>query len=66
MTPAAFRAALAALGLTVEGFAAITCTHRTTCQNWGRERSGRGKQAFPQWVKLLLDAWRAHPELLPD
>lgn len=66
MTPATFRAALAALGLTVEGFAAITGLHRTTCQNWGRPRPGRRKQAFPRWVKLLLDAWRTHPDLRPD
>jgi hypothetical protein len=65
MTPAAFRAALEALGLTVEGFAAIVGLNRTTCQGWGHERSGRRVQAFPAWVPLLLAAWRACPKLLP-
>jgi hypothetical protein len=64
MTPDSFRAALEAVGLTVEGFAALTGQHRTTCQYWGRPRSGRAVQAFPRWVPLLLAAWAAHPEML--
>jgi hypothetical protein len=64
MTPATFRAELAALNLTVGGFATLTGLTRTTCEGWGRERSGRGRQAFPRWVPLLLAAWRAHPRLL--
>ena len=60
VTAEQFRTTLQALDLTVEGFAAITGQHRTTCQNWGRPRSGRGVQAFPRWVELLLREWRAH------
>lgn len=57
MTPESFRATLDVLGLTVEDFAALTGQHRTTCQYWGGTRSGRGVQAFPVWVPLLLAAW---------
>ena len=64
MTPETFRRELAVLDLTPEDFAALTGLARTTCQNWGRTRSGRSKQAFPRWVPLLLAAWRAHPELM--
>jgi hypothetical protein len=60
LTPAEFHAVLEGLDLTIEAFAAITGLHRTTCQNWGRARSGRGVQAFPKWVPLLLREWQTH------
>ena len=66
MTPATFRAELAALGLTVERFAALTGLSRTTCEGWGRARSGRDVQAFPRWVDLLIEAWTTHRNLIPD
>lgn len=65
MTPQAFRAALEALGLSVEDFGALVGLNPITCRYWGRARSGRGMQAFPAWVPLLLDAWRKHPKLMP-
>ncbi len=57
MTPATFRTRLRALGLSLERFAVLTGVSATTAANWGKERSGRGVQAFPAWVGLLLDAW---------
>lgn len=65
MTPVTFRAALRSLGLTIEGFAALTDQHPVTCRCWGKARSGREVQAFPAWVGLLLAAWAAHPEAMP-
>ncbi len=66
MTPVTFRDALQALDLTVQGFAALVRHDRSTCLRWGVARSGRGVQAFPAWVLLLLDAWLKHPELLDE
>jgi hypothetical protein len=65
VTPSVFRARLAALDLTIEGFARLTGVNPATARCWGKARSGRGIQAFPTWVELLLAAWTAHPVDLP-
>jgi hypothetical protein len=54
MTPELFRARLASPGLTVAGFAGMTCQHPVTCANWGKPRSGRDVKAFPAWALILL------------
>jgi hypothetical protein len=64
LTPTTFRASLSALGLTIGGFARLVGVSRVTCANWGGVRARRGVQAFPEWVPLLLEAWRRHPDLL--
>jgi hypothetical protein len=65
MTPVLFRACLGKLQLSVPEFAKIIDLAPVTCYNWGKPRSGRGVQEFPVWVTLLLDAWLAHPDLVP-
>lgn len=57
MNPAAFRHRLRALGLSLGRFADLAGVSPSTVANWGKVRSGRGVQAFPLWVGLLLDAW---------
>lgn len=56
MTPEAFRARLAALGLSLAQFAALTGVHRSTVSWWGKVREGSVTK-FPRWVDLLLYAW---------
>ena len=59
MTPEQFRLRLRALGLSLSGFCALAGVSRSTATCWGSGRSGRGVQAFPEWVGRLLDAWEA-------
>jgi hypothetical protein len=56
MTPSAFRARLSALGLTLEGFSALTGVNRVTVSWWGKVREGRMSE-FPVLVTRLLDCW---------
>jgi hypothetical protein len=58
-----FRDRLAALGLSVRQFAALSGVHYSTALGWGTIRAtgaGRAVQAFPTWVELLLREWEAH------
>ena len=57
MNPVAFRHRIRALRLSLGRFADLTGVSPSTAANWGKGRSGRGVQAFPLWVGLLLDAW---------
>ena len=63
MTPAD-ASALKALGLSKQAFATLTGEHCNTVKGWGNVRSGRGLQATPRWVRLLIDAWIYQPALL--
>jgi hypothetical protein len=65
VTPAEFHARRKSLGLTAEAFGRLTGVHVSTVLGWGKPRSGRDVQPVPRWVPLLLDAWEAHPELVP-
>lgn len=58
MTPASFRDELKGLGLSLTAFADKTGVNLSTAKGWGHARPGRGVQAFPQWVPLLIQAWK--------
>jgi hypothetical protein len=56
MTPAAFRARLSALGLSLAQFAALTGLNRSTVSWWGKVRDGAVAE-FPLWVERLLASY---------
>jgi transcriptional regulator with XRE-family HTH domain len=61
MTPEAFRAALAALGMSQARLARILEMDKTAPHRWAT-----GLRPVPKAVELLLDAWRRRPGLIPE
>ena len=64
-----FRDRLVSLGLSVRQFAARAGVHYSTALGWGTVRltgSGQSRQAFPNWVNLLLREWETHGVPLSD
>lgn len=61
MTLREYRAALDALGLSQARLARILETDKSTPNRWAT-----GVVPVPRAVALLLEAWRACPELMPD
>lgn len=56
---------LATLGISVTRFAEVAGYDPVTVRNWGKPRSGRRAQEVPVPVRLILDAWERHPDLIP-
>lgn len=61
MRPEAFRAALAALDLTQARLGRLLGVDKMTPNRWAT-----GVRPIPRTVELLLAAWQAAPELIPD
>lgn len=54
MTPAAFRAALEALGLTARAYARLSGRPVSTVQNWTRARTVRIPEPVAEWLARRL------------
>lgn len=61
MSPNDYRAALAAIGLTQARLARILGSDKATTNRWST-----GFRRVPRSIELLLAAWKAHPELIPQ
>jgi hypothetical protein len=61
MSPKDYRAALAALGITQARLSRILESNKATTNRWST-----GFRPVPRSIELLLQAWRAHPELIPE
>lgn len=61
MNANAFVGALAALGLTQAALARILDLDKNTPNRWAT-----GERPVPNAVALLLEAWVAYPELIPE
>jgi hypothetical protein len=61
MTGKQFTRATARLGIAQARLARLLCVHRNTPGRWARD-----EMPVPEAVALLLTAWTAHPNLIPD
>ena len=60
MTPAAYRATLAGLGISQARLSRLLDADKSTPNRWAT-----GAVPVPRAIVLLLQAWLAHPELIP-
>ena len=61
MTPDAYRAALARLDMSQARLSRLLDHNKQTTNRWAQ-----GTRPIPRSVELLLAAWAANPELIPD